>query len=138
MWRVWMTLMALLLATPGAALATHCRWVADPGSAADVISLVNREASEDSVEFDIFDNSGNQLGNPFLTPMISPGGRFETTVGEIYAATGVSTTQIKQTYILAIESANFETVLQVKTGGGTFQPVHFDVDFGGAANCAQQ
>src|SRR5262245_51519405 len=137
MLRVLMGLMALTLASPGAALATHCHWVIDPGSAVDVVSAVNREDVSDDVEFHIFDNQGNERGS-VTSPQIPSGGRFDTTVGDIYAGAGVPTTLLKQTYILAIEGANFETILQVKTGGGTFQPRHFNVDFAGTGNCDSQ
>jgi alkylhydroperoxidase/carboxymuconolactone decarboxylase family protein YurZ len=135
MWRALIMLGVLTLVLPATAWANHCRWVVDPGSAADVISAVNREASSDGVIFQIYDNSGALLGTSVFSPTIPAGGRFEITVGNLYASAGVSTALVKKTYILVFEGANEETILQVKTGGGTFQPIHFDSDFSGTGNC---
>jgi len=103
----------------------------------DVISAMNREGGADNVEFQIFDNSGTMLGGTFQSPLIAAGGRFEITVGNVYASAGVSTALLRKTYILVREVGGFETILQVKTGRETFQPLHFDSGFSGTGSCDQ-
>ncbi|PWU24769.1 MAG: hypothetical protein C5B48_04690 [Candidatus Rokuibacteriota bacterium] len=133
MWRVLILLVALVLAAPGFGWAI-CQWAIDPGATGDVISAMNQGPVGDDVTFQIFDNAGVQQGMSVPSGAIASFGRYETTVRAIYATAGVSSSLIKTTYILATEGVGKEIILQVKTGGGTFQPEHFDSDFAGACD----
>jgi hypothetical protein len=133
MWRIVIVLAAWMVAAPGSAWAL-CQWTIDPGAAGDVISAMNQGPVGDDVTFQIFDNAGVQQGSSVPSGAIASLGRYETTVGAIYSAAGVSASSIKSTYILASEGVGQEIILQVKTGGGSFQPEHFDSDFAGACN----
>jgi hypothetical protein len=136
MWRVLIVAIVMILAAPGLASATRCRWAIDPGGGGDVISVMN-QGTADTLIFQILDTAGTQQGIPVSSPSIPGLGRYETKVADVYAAAGLPTSAIKNTYILVYESDGREMILQVKTGGGTFQPRHFDSAFAGTGACVQ-
>src|SRR5262245_31938030 len=109
MWRVLVVLVALLLAVPGLGWAS-CQWMVDPGAIGDVISMMNRGTAPDDVVFQIFDNTGVQLGGTVSSGAIPPSGRRETTVGNLYKGAHLPNSAIQNTYILVTEGTGRETI----------------------------